>query len=275
VAVPAAFPDRLLRRVPRARQPGHPVGRPGREPGDAVPPRAAHDQRRAVADRGHRACRDVLHLRAQVRLLLRGHQARVLSPGSRQLLLRAVDRGHVPRHRPPARLRARADAPGAVVRVRAAALRARAQDIRAVAVGGKAATVQGGQPVVAPLRGRQLRRGHPGREGRLGGSRQVPLGHRCRALPRCVRDVVPEAAHQRGAAQGAASGVLHVHRHAVGREPRLERHLRQLRCRGAHLLLHGDLPVPVPRRTHQLLPRFQVSTHSASNVPNRLINYCG
>uniref|UniRef100_A0A453CL68 Uncharacterized protein n=1 Tax=Aegilops tauschii subsp. strangulata TaxID=200361 RepID=A0A453CL68_AEGTS len=143
VAVPAAVPDRLLRGLPGARQPGHPVGRAGGEPGDGVPPGDADDQRRRVAAGDGGAGGHVRHLRAQVRLLLRGHPARVLPPGARQLLLHAVHRRHVPRHRPPPRLRAGEAAPGRVVRVRGAAVRAGAQDLRAVAVGRQAEAVQG------------------------------------------------------------------------------------------------------------------------------------
>nr|BAJ85734.1 predicted protein [Hordeum vulgare subsp. vulgare] len=258
VAVPAAVPDRLLRRLPGARQPGHPVGRAGGEPGDGVPPRDAHDQRRRVAAGDGGARGHLRHLRAQVRLLLRGDPARVLPPGARQLLLHAVHRRHVPRHRPAPRLRAGEAAPGRLVRVRGAALRAGAQDLRAVAVGRQAAAVQGGQPVVAPVRGGQLRGRHPGGEGRVGGGRQVPLGHRRLPLHRRLRHALPAPAHQRGAAHGAAPGLLHVHRHALRRRPRLGRHLRQLRRRRAHLLLHGALPLHVTRRAHQLLPWLPV-----------------
>uniref|UniRef100_A0A453CLH9 Uncharacterized protein n=1 Tax=Aegilops tauschii subsp. strangulata TaxID=200361 RepID=A0A453CLH9_AEGTS len=258
VAVPAAVPDRLLRGLPGARQPGHPVGRAGGEPGDGVPPGDADDQRRRVAAGDGGAGGHVRHLRAQVRLLLRGHPARVLPPGARQLLLHAVHRRHVPRHRPPPRLRAGEAAPGRVVRVRGAAVRAGAQDLRAVAVGRQAEAVQGGQPVVAPLRGGQLRGRHPGGEGRVGGGRQVPVGHRRLPLHRRLRHALPAAAHQRGAAHGAAPCLLHVHRHAVRRQPRLGGHLRQLRRRRAHLLLHGALPLHVPRRAHQLLPWLPV-----------------
>ncbi|URD83270.1 hypothetical protein MUK42_05316 [Musa troglodytarum] len=49
VAVPPPIPDRVLRYLPRPREPGYPVGSPGVEPGHGVPPRLPLHQHRLVA----------------------------------------------------------------------------------------------------------------------------------------------------------------------------------------------------------------------------------
>ena len=97
MAIPIALPDRMLRDLPRPREPVHLVeisfhhvhdalhAHPELHPLDTMVPSTPHIHLR------------VLDIRAQMSLLLRGRAARVLSSGEDELLLRAVDSMHVPR----------------------------------------------------------------------------------------------------------------------------------------------------------------------------------
>ena len=157
VAVPAPVPGVGVRYVPGREQPGDPVEDDRVVVADHVPARDPQGEPGAVVHLRGAHVRHHGRVRAQGRLLLRGRAARVLPPDPGELLLRAVDRLPLPRHRRAA-VRCQG-APAAVALVRAHGARAHpgAQDLRAVDVRRAAAPVQGGQPFQPPVRGGQLR----------------------------------------------------------------------------------------------------------------------
>lgn len=141
-------------------------------------------------------CR-VPYLRPKMRLLLRSRKKRVLPPGPSQLLLRPVGGVHVPSHRGATKYSTGCTpAPGHLVRLHGAHYLPRPQNLRAVAVRREEAVVQGGKPFLPPIRRGQLCGGYTGREGRVGGSGEVPVGDWVRPLPRRVRDIISKAPHE-------------------------------------------------------------------------------
>lgn len=196
MAIPPSFPDRVLRHMPRPEQPGHPMAGARIESGHPIPPHIAPNQPSNLASSLIRARRSLHHLRAQMRLLLGSSEERVLPPREGQLLLRPLGRVHVPCHRRATLHRTGGPAPSRVVRVHGPHHLPRPQGLRAVALRGEEAPLQGGEPLVTSVRCGELRGGDPGGQSGVVGGREVPVGDRVRPLSRGVRHLVPEAADE-------------------------------------------------------------------------------
>lgn len=100
-----------------------------------------------------------------------------------------------------------------------------AEDIRPVALRWKAADIESGEPVDAPVGCGELCGGNLGVQGGVEGASKVLLGSGVGALPGGVCDALSEAAIERGAAKGAAPGLLYVHSCTVGSEHSLGSHI--------------------------------------------------
>ena len=128
-------------------------------------------------------------------LLFRSGAARVSSPRESELLLRAVDRGHVSSNWGTAKDHDVVASRG-VVLLHAPDIPTGAEDIRAMAVRGAEAIVESGEPVDAFERGGELRGVDAGGDRGVDGARALLLGGGAGALPSAVRDAVPATAHQ-------------------------------------------------------------------------------
>jgi hypothetical protein len=265
MAIPASLPHWVLRCRPRPREPNNSMEESGTDQGNGVPPHPHLDQHDPLV-RGT-ASTDVHlhHVLPENHLLLRSRPAGISPPGASELLLRTLDRRHVSGARMPTR-HFEERSPRGVVRPHVAHPHARAQNLRAMALGRGAASLESGQSVDASLRRGQLRRIAPGSHRGVEGASDFLLGRRPRALPGALRHPVPKAAHQRNLAQGSPPRFLPLRRCPECRERGVDENHGHLRLRFASRLLHRLVSLFITHRPDQLLPGLQVS--SSNPNPN-------